>query len=480
MRRSPTIALVAMATVVLGAALLGAAGARAAELVRDGSFENGIGNSGWAQQDNRLRYGTPICSTTPGLGPGQCGDDAFGGNAAPRTGSWWTWFGGFTGLLDILNPHHESSLRQDVVLAPGTPATLSFWLWFGRTDSASVLHVSLGDTLLFAVRGDDARFKHGYTRVTIPIHPSVATGAPQMLLFAYTGIVPPLQYHVVNLDDVSLQVADADLGVALASAPATVVQGQTFTTTLAVTNTGPHAATDVEAEFPLPVGATLVGLAGDGACSAPETAPGFVAHCSFGTVPAGGAKSVAISLFATTVGTVAMSATTNLRTGDPNGANQVAHSAVTVVPPPQQPDVPTPPKQDDEQPKQTCTKPRRFSVPLRTGAKGSGVLLGKHKTKGARIRSARLTGPKKFKATKPKHTRTRVTLDFRRVPAGRYTLRTRVRVAGGRTVTVKTTYTACGPDKATSTKSKSTSKSKTTSKSKSKSKSKSTSKSTSK
>src|SRR5690606_20714296 len=118
-----------------------------------------------------------------------------------------------------------------------------------------------------------------------------------------------LTYHALNIDDISLQAPDIDLAVGLASTPTTVVQGTTFTTTISAGNAGPHAADDVWVEYPLPPGATLVGLTGDASCAAPETLPGHVMHCDFGALPGGAAKAVTATFSADAVGTITQNAT---------------------------------------------------------------------------------------------------------------------------------------------------------------------------
>jgi hypothetical protein len=439
MRWSPTIALVA----AIAGLMVAPGGASGAEVVQDGSFEAGIAPSPWVQEDRFA--GTPLCAVS---GAAYCRDVYQNpGRAVPHSGNWWAWFGGYNfvdsvrGLLDPTP--HTASLRQTVQMTAGTPATLSFWLWLGRADASSVLNVSLGDTLLASVRGDDARYKPGYAQVVVPVSGAAVTGGPQSLSFEYTGAVTLLQYPVINVDDVSLQVPDVDLSVAMASSPAAVFPGGAFTTTLVASNAGPHAADDVVVAYPLPVGATLVGLHGDASCAAPQTAPGFMVHCAFGTLPAGTSKAVALQFRASAVGTIAQSAAIARRAGDPNGGNEIAHSAVAVVPPPGTP-LGEVPLAEDEPDEPECTDPRRFTVPLRRGTEGDHLMIGKYRTSRSRITSARLTGGRKFKTRRLEHTKTRVTVDFRTLPAGTYTVRTRVRVSRKRTINVTRIYEACG------------------------------------
>jgi hypothetical protein len=79
------------------------------QAVVDGSFEGGTPNAWWTEFS--LIYGTPLC-TTAGCGTG--------GGTGPRTGLWWSWFGGYDG-------YEMGSMTQDVTIPVGT-ATLSFWL----------------------------------------------------------------------------------------------------------------------------------------------------------------------------------------------------------------------------------------------------------------------------------------------------------------------------------------------------------------
>lgn len=450
MRWSPTIALV----VAMAGLLLVTPGTRAVELVRDGGFEGGGG--AWVQEDSRNILS--ICGPTPSC-------PALPSMSGARSGRWWNWFGG----ANLLSFGQSSSIRQTIAATGGTPLTLTFWLWLGQSSQSASLNVLLDDHVLFAVRGDDARYGGGsYVPVTVPIHGSLVTGGAQALRFQFDSMPGLLTYHAINIDDVSLQAPDIDLGVGLASAPATVTQGATFATTIAAGNAGPHGADDVWVEYPLPTGATLVALTGDGSCSATETLPGHVMHCNFGTLGGGASKAVTATFSANAVGTITQNATIAARTGDANHGNHAAQATVTVVPPPTAPPVEEPKKKAP-----TCTTARKFTVPLRKGTKGTALMIGRYSTSRAKILSARLTGPKKFKTKKLRHSRTRVTVDLRKLAAGRYVVRTRVRVSSKKTLNVTRVYTACGAPK---TASKSKSKSKSTKKKSSTKSTKSTTK----
>lgn len=416
--------------IAVGAAIVGfaaaPAGAGAVELVRDGGFEAGTPNPAWVESDNMDSAGTPLCSTKT------CATNA--GWSGPRTGKWWTWFGGFS-LLPLFK--HTASVAQTVTIPAGVPSRLTFWLWIGHSSDSSALNVSLGGTQLFAVRGGDTRFQRGYQPVEVAIPGSAASGAPQRLTFDYEGLPGLLDAHVLNLDDVSLRVADSDLGVGLSSAPPTVPVGANVVATMTATNHGPESADEVTARYRFPTGATVVGLAaGAGSCTTPETRPGQDLRCDFGTLPSGASRSIAVTLHADAVGAITQVATIGQRLGDGNPANSSATATTTVVA--------APVEQPKPEPKPKCTAAKRFHLRLQRGTTGNGLLLKTHSPTTSRIRSAVMTGPRGFKRKRLSFTRSRVTVDLRRVPAGRYKVRTTVRLRTGKTVSVTKAYTACG------------------------------------
>lgn len=77
--------------------------------VADPGFEDGTPNSFWTEASTN--FGTPICDA------GTCG---VGGGTGPRTGTFWSWFGG------IAAPE-EGSMTQSVVIPAGDAAVLTFW-----------------------------------------------------------------------------------------------------------------------------------------------------------------------------------------------------------------------------------------------------------------------------------------------------------------------------------------------------------------
>lgn len=82
------------------------------DVIVDGSFEAGQGGGTWIELSTN--FGTPICSAA------LCGGTGTG--TGPRTGDYWSWFGGIGTAVE------EGSVTQTVTLATNSTANLYFWL----------------------------------------------------------------------------------------------------------------------------------------------------------------------------------------------------------------------------------------------------------------------------------------------------------------------------------------------------------------
>jgi PKD repeat protein len=81
------------------------------EKVTDGGFENGPGSGAWTEASTN--FSTPLCDLAG------CGN---GGGTGPRTGNYWSWFGGIATF-------EESSVEQSIGPVPANnDLTLYFWL----------------------------------------------------------------------------------------------------------------------------------------------------------------------------------------------------------------------------------------------------------------------------------------------------------------------------------------------------------------
>jgi hypothetical protein len=156
------------------------------QVVQDGSFEAGAPNPFW--DEGSTNFGTPICDV-PACGSG-------GGTAGPRTGSFWTWFGGIDEVEDAF-------VSQPVTL-PAGQAILRFYVWVGSHSgggASDYMRVMLDNFEVFRVTDANTQYDSGYTLVTINV--SNLTGGPRTLSFiSHNGAAGVIN---INVDDVSLE-----------------------------------------------------------------------------------------------------------------------------------------------------------------------------------------------------------------------------------------------------------------------------------
>ena len=123
--------------------------------------------------------------------------------------------------------------------------------------------------------------------------------------------------------------AFADLALALADAPDPVVAGGTLTYTAAIGNSGPLAATGVQYEQWLPVGATLLAATpSQGTC----TPTGGPVRCQLGTIASASGASVVLTVAPVPSGRAASSASVSASEPDGTSANNVAATSSFVQP----------------------------------------------------------------------------------------------------------------------------------------------------
>lgn len=137
----------------------------AVDAIEDGSFEDGSPNAFWNEASTN--FGSPLCDT------GLCGDGA--GTAGPRTGAFWSWFGGANGGGEI------GSVDQDVTISAGAEVSLEFYLWTGSFDAAGtdavVVGVDVSPTMasplgvsgLLTIPETDAAYQSDYALVSLDL-----------------------------------------------------------------------------------------------------------------------------------------------------------------------------------------------------------------------------------------------------------------------------------------------------------------------
>ena len=202
----------ALAAMLLPAVLLAAAGlwsktagaipaaCTPGNIIVDGSFEttnpNTMVNPSWATTSTQ--FGTSLCSFA------YCGNES--SEAAPRTGTFWSWFGSVTGI----DPE-VATMSQSVTfpIAPAT-ATLNFGLWIGfvTTPFTDVLDVKV-DGLTRQTFTEPATVEPGYTLRSINLSAFV-DGAAHTILFSYVKGTDGQKANF-SVDDVSLDVVCNDI-----------------------------------------------------------------------------------------------------------------------------------------------------------------------------------------------------------------------------------------------------------------------------
>lgn len=156
----------------LGAAMLLAAPhhevAAGNNRVKDGSFEAGLNSEFWVEKSTN--FGTPICSFA------ECGSGT--GTAAPRTGSFWAWFGGAAEFEEL------SSVSQKVKFPDGGSAKLRFYLWIGADspDGKDYLKVLIDGEKVFSTKENNTKYDDGYVLVEKDVS-QFADGLKHKVLF---------------------------------------------------------------------------------------------------------------------------------------------------------------------------------------------------------------------------------------------------------------------------------------------------------
>lgn len=160
-------------------------------LIQDPSFELGPGNGAWIEFSTN--FGTPYCDQA------SCGN--CGGGCIPRTGTWYSWFGGITTL-------EVGSLEQSLTIPTAPAAELSFWLTIPTSagNPADYLCVIIDnvDTLFNVTGVDTAAYVGGYAQVIMNMTP-YANGASHTVTFSSTTdlavtnfIIDDVDLHIIN------------------------------------------------------------------------------------------------------------------------------------------------------------------------------------------------------------------------------------------------------------------------------------------
>ncbi|MBM3288926.1 MAG: hypothetical protein FJY92_02120 [Candidatus Hydrogenedentes bacterium] len=164
------------------------ASGKAANRVKDPSFEAGTPNPEWSQSST---FWPQVLCDSGCTGPAM--------DNLARSGSWWANFGGNEG------GENASSLSQKVKFPAGGSGTLSFWLYLEHFsgNGADQLSVYIDADRVLKVKDGDTRYDDGYTRVDIDAG-AYCDGKKHRIKFRATSSGSPTYVRFL-VDDVSLK-----------------------------------------------------------------------------------------------------------------------------------------------------------------------------------------------------------------------------------------------------------------------------------
>jgi len=209
------------------------------EAVTDPGFELGTPNAAWNEASTN--FGTPLCDL------GGCGA---GTGTGPRTGDWWSWFGG-------ISAYEEASVSQSVTIAAG--ADLSFYLEMIICDSAAdYLEITIDGNQIWMVDGTSPLCGTlGYALQNVDLAPyddgGVHTLAFHSEIFAQGGGGSNFFVDDVSIPGTADCTQAANFDLTLTKTGANNGDG-TGTYSFLVGNLGPDDAAGVVVTDPLPAG----------------------------------------------------------------------------------------------------------------------------------------------------------------------------------------------------------------------------------
>ncbi|MEN8164445.1 MAG: proprotein convertase P-domain-containing protein [Acidobacteriota bacterium] len=213
------------------------------EAVADPSFELGTPNAAW--NESSTNFGTTLCDL------GSCGN---GTGTGPRTGDWWSWFGG-------IGTYEEGSVSQDLTISTG--ADLSFYLEMIICDSgADYLEVTVDGNQIWVIDGSSALCGVlGYSLQTVDLAPyddgAVHTLAFHSEIFANNGAGSNFFVDDVSIPGTADCTQAAVFDLALTKSATNNGDG-TGTYGFTVQNLGPDDATGIVVTDILPAGVAYV------------------------------------------------------------------------------------------------------------------------------------------------------------------------------------------------------------------------------
>ncbi|MBB5209380.1 DUF11 domain-containing protein [Chiayiivirga flava] len=298
-------------------------------VVGDPSFETSLVDNTWTQTS--ATFGTPICDVA------NCG---VGGGTGPRTGDFWTWFGGFADGAET------ASMEQSVTIQSGV-TEMAFWFESANCDAGN----GAADFVRLTIDGDEvwradalgaACGTVGYSEVVVDISAYADDAAHTVRFESETlGNVDGATVSNFFIEDVEIlsapvcNVAATDVSVTLDATPEPALAGGPLTYSSTVANAGPLDALDVEYSLSLSTGVTFTSIDADPAftCTTPAVGETGTIECSVALL--GAAESLAIEVVtgidSTVVDDFSAIATVVTSSSDSNPTNDEAVAETTLL-----------------------------------------------------------------------------------------------------------------------------------------------------
>ncbi len=172
-------------------------GMNAKAQVIDGSFEAGAGAGTWVEASTN--FGTPLCSEA------SCGNG--GGPCVPRTGTFYSWYGGAGGALET------ASVEQSVVIPNGTTGALKLWVKIANAGpgvAGDKLDVSVDGNVLATVTALDSVAYADYAELTVNVNTLTDGNAHTVRIEGFQSTTAVFN---ILVDDVELTVDGVTLSI---------------------------------------------------------------------------------------------------------------------------------------------------------------------------------------------------------------------------------------------------------------------------
>lgn len=163
----------------------------------DPSFETGATGTAWTQASTN--FGTPLCDAACGVCGGPC---------VANTGSWYAWFGGAGGVVEV------GSVEQSALVPFGSSFSLNMMVKIpdgGDGVATDGIVVSIDGAPVGAITGLDTAAYQNYTMFSVPVNSAFA-GTSHVFKIEGGQTVAGSNFNIL-VDDVNLIVDGTNVGL---------------------------------------------------------------------------------------------------------------------------------------------------------------------------------------------------------------------------------------------------------------------------